>query len=123
MGTGRYLKQQNPSVEVVAVEPDDAFHGIEGLKHMESSILPGIFHEEQLDRKIGVSTDAAYDMVYQLAEREALLVGQSSGAAMCGALEVAKELESGVVVVVFPDMGDRYMSTRLWDRGTVHRKR
>jgi S-sulfo-L-cysteine synthase (O-acetyl-L-serine-dependent) len=82
MGTGRYLKQQNPAVRVIGIEPDDAFHGIEGLKHMPSSIVPGIYHEEELDEKIGVATDAAYDMVQKLAAREGLLVGQSSGAAL-----------------------------------------
>jgi cysteine synthase B len=114
MGTGRFLKSVNPEIEVVAVEPDDSFHGIEGLKHMASSIVPGIYHEEELDRKIGVSTDAAYDMVWQLASVEGLLVGQSSGAALVGALEVAAKLERGTVVTIFPDFGDRYLSTNLW---------
>src|SRR5438874_3214644 len=79
MGTGRYLKEQNRRVEVIAAEPDDAFHGLDGLKHLASSIVPGIFHETELDRKIGVATDEAYDMVYRLGREEALLVGQSSG--------------------------------------------
>jgi cysteine synthase B len=114
MGTGAYLKSQDPNVQVVAVEPDDAFHGIEGLKHMASSIVPGIFHEDKLDLKIGISTEAAYDMVYRLAAEEALLVGQSSGAALCGALQVASPLETGHIVVIFPDLGDRYLSTNLW---------
>lgn len=114
MGTGRYLKTKNPDVRVVAVEPDDAFHGIEGLKHMESSIVPGIYREEELDEKLPVSTDAAYDMVYRLAAGEGLLVGQSSGAAMCAALELGSRLERGLVVVIFPDFGDRYLSTNLW---------
>jgi len=114
MGTGRYLKRQNPAVQVIAVEPDDAWHGLEGLKHMATSIVPGIYHEEELDRKIPVATDAAYEMVYQIAEREGIVVGQSSGAALVGALEVARELRDGVVVVIFPDFGDRYLSTNLW---------
>lgn len=114
MGTGRYLKQQNPHVQVVAVEPDDAWHGLEGLKHMASSIVPGIYHEEELDRKIGVATDAAYEMVYRLGSEEGLVVGQSCGAALVGALQVAREIEAGVVVVIFPDFGDRYLSTSLW---------
>jgi cysteine synthase B len=114
MGTGRYLKSRNRDVEIVAVEPDDAFHGIEGLKHMESSIVPGIYKEHELDRKIGVATDAAYDMVHRLAGSEALLIGQSSGAAMVGALEVARRLDGGCVVVLFPDFGDRYLSTNVW---------
>ncbi|MFI5397995.1 MAG: PLP-dependent cysteine synthase family protein [Candidatus Binatia bacterium] len=114
MGTGRYLKERNPHVQVIAVEPDDAWHGLEGLKHMASSIVPGIYHEEQLDRKISVGTDAAYEMVYQLGSEEGLVLGQSSGAAMIAALQVAKEIDAGVVVVIFPDFGDRYLSTTLW---------
>jgi cysteine synthase B len=114
MGTGRYLKSLNRDVEIVAVEPDDAFHGIEGLKHMASSIVPGIYKEQELDRKVGVATEAAYDMVHRLARSEALLVGQSSGAAMVGALEVARPLDLGCVVVLFPDFGDRYLSTNVW---------
>jgi cysteine synthase B len=114
MGTGCYLKERNPHVQVIAVEPDDAWHGLEGLKHMASSIVPGIYHEEQLDRKISVGTDAAYEMVYQLGSEEGLVLGQSSGAAMVAALQVAKEIDAGVVVVIFPDLGDRYLSTSLW---------
>jgi len=114
MGTGRYLKERNPQIQIVAVEPDDAWHGLEGLKHMASSIVPGIFHEEQLDRKIGVGTDAAYETVYRLGAEEGLVVGQSSGAAMVGALQVAREIDAGVVVLIFCDFGDRYLSTNLW---------
>jgi S-sulfo-L-cysteine synthase (O-acetyl-L-serine-dependent) len=112
MGTGRYLKEKG--VQVIAVEPDDAFHGIEGLKHMETSIVPGIWHPEQLDRKIGIATDASYDMVYRLAADDGLLVGQSCGAAVLGAIEVARDLTSGVIVAILPDFGDRYLSTNLW---------
>jgi cysteine synthase B len=114
MGTGRYLKERNPAVEVIAAEPDDAFHGIEGLKHMASSIVPGIYHEDELDRKVGVSTDDAYNMVYRLGREEGLLQGQSSGAAHVVALQVARALREGTVVVLFPDFGDRYLSTNLW---------
>jgi cysteine synthase B len=114
MGTGRYLKERNSKIEVVAVEPDDAWHGIEGLKHMASSIVPGIYHEDELDRKINVATDAAYETVYRLGEEEGLVVGQSSGANMLAALQVAREIEEGVVVVIFSDFGDRYLSTNLW---------
>jgi cysteine synthase B len=114
MGTGRYLKRRNPAVQVIAAEPEDAFHGLEGLKHMATSIVPGIYAEAELDRKIGVATDHAYDMVYRLGREEGLLVGQSAGAAHVAALEVARPLERGVVVVLFPDFGDRYLSTNLW---------
>lgn len=114
MGTGRYLKERNARIRVVAVEPDDAFHGLEGLKHMASSIVPGIYHEEQLDGKIAVSTEDAYDTVYRLGREEGVLVGQSSGAALWAALKVARELDEGVVVTLFPDFGDKYLSTNLW---------
>ncbi len=114
MGTGRYLKSRNPAVKVIAVEPDDAMHGLEGLKHMASSIVPGIYHESELDGKIPVSTEDAYDMVYALAQDEGVLVGQSSGAAMVAALRVAHGLREGCVVTVFCDFGDRYLSTNLW---------
>jgi cysteine synthase B len=114
MGTGRYLKERNPKIQVIGVEPDDAWHGLEGLKHMASSIVPGIYHEEELDRKINVSTDAAYEIVYRLGNEEGLIVGQSCGAALVAALEVAREIDAGVIVVIFPDFGDRYLSTSLW---------
>jgi cysteine synthase B len=114
MGTGRFLKSKRREVQVVGVEPDDAFHGLEGLKHMASSIVPGIFHEEELDRKIAASTEESYDMVYRLGREEGLVVGQSSGAAMLAALTIGRELREGVIVVLFPDFGDRYLSTNLW---------
>jgi cysteine synthase B len=114
MGTGRYLKEQDAKIQIIAVEPDDAFHGLEGLKHMASSIVPSIYHEEELDKKVPVSTENAYDTVYRLGREEGVLVGQSSGAALWAALEVARELEEGVVVTLFPDFGDKYLSTNLW---------
>ena len=114
MGTGRYLKEQHPGVCIVAAEPEDAFHGLEGLKHMASSIVPGIYHEEQLDQKLGISTEEAYAMVYRLGREEGLLVGQSSGAAHVAALMVARPLRDGTIVVLFPDFGGRYLSTNLW---------
>ena len=114
MGTGRFLKSRNPEVKLIAVEPDDAMHGLEGLKHMASSIVPGIYHENELDDKIQVGTDDAYEMVYALGQIEGILVGQSSGAAMVAALKVALSLREGCVVTVFPDFGDKYLSTNLW---------
>jgi S-sulfo-L-cysteine synthase (O-acetyl-L-serine-dependent) len=114
MGTGRYLKRRNPAIRVIAAEPDDAFHGLEGLKHMASSIVPGIYHESELDGKVGVGTEEAYAMVYRLGREEGLLVGQSCGAALVAALEVARTMREGTIVVLFPDFGDRYLSTNLW---------
>ena len=81
---------------------------------MASSIVPGIYHEQELDEKIPVSTDDAYAMVYRLSQEEGVLVGQSSGAAMLAALKVARKLRSGTLVTIFPDFGDKYLSTNLW---------
>jgi cysteine synthase B len=114
MGTGRYLKEMNRNIRVVAVEPEDALHGLEGLKHMASSIVPGIYHEEELDDKISISTESAYAMVYRLSQEEGILVGQSSGAVMVAALKLARKLRSATIVTVFPDFGDKYLSTNLW---------
>ncbi len=115
MGTGRRLKEFNKDIRVIAVEPESAFHGLEGLKHMASSIVPGIYHEEELDEKVPASTEESYAMTKRLAREEGLLVGQSSGAALLGAMEVAKKLKKGLIVVIFPDGGDKYLSTRLWE--------
>jgi cysteine synthase B len=114
MGAGRYLKERNPSIQIIAVEPDDALHGLEGLKHMASSIVPGIYHEEELDEKISVSTEDAYAMVYRLSQEEGILVGQSSGAAMFATLKLARKLREATLVTIFPDFGDKYLSTNLW---------
>jgi cysteine synthase B len=114
MGAGRFLKSKNRAVKVIAVEPDDAMHGLEGLKHMATSIVPGIYHEKELDEKISVGTEESYEMVYALGQTEGILVGQSSGAAMIAALKVAQSIRDGVVVTLFPDFGDKYLSTNLW---------
>ena len=114
MGSGRFLKEQNPAIQVIAAEPDDPFHGLEGLKHMASSIVPGIYREADLDRKIPVGTEAAYETVYRIGAEEGMVVGQSSGAALWAALQVGRELSEGVIVVIFADFGDRYLSTNLW---------
>jgi cysteine synthase B len=114
MGTGRFLKSKSRAVQVIAVEPDDAMHGLEGLKHMASSIVPGIYHEQQLDDKIQVGTEESYELVYALGQTEGILVGQSSGAAMVAALKVARSIRAGTIVTVFCDFGDKYLSTNLW---------
>lgn len=116
MGTGRRLKDHNRRVEVIAVEPDNALHGLEGLKHMASSIVPGIYKERELDGKIPMPTEPAYEMAERLAREEGLIVGHSSGAAMLGALRTAEKLKEGVVVTIFPDHGDRYFTMLDWER-------
>ncbi|MBI3753685.1 MAG: cysteine synthase family protein [Deltaproteobacteria bacterium] len=115
MGTGRRMKEYNPAIQVIQVEPATPLHGLEGLKHMATSIVPGIYHPEKLDGKVSAPTEESYDMAKRLAREEGLFVGQSSGAAMWGALEAAKNLKEGLIVVLFPDGGDRYLSTRLWE--------
>ena len=114
MGNCRRLKEHNPQIVVKALEPESAFHGIEGLKHMESSIIPGIYDEGALDGKIPIPTEESYEMTRRLAREEGLFVGQSSGAALWGALRLAESLDEGVVVTLFPDAGDKYLSTALW---------
>ena len=99
---------------MIAVEPDDAMHGLEGLKHMATSIVPGIYHEKELDDKIPVGTEESYEMVYALGQTEGILVGQSSGAAMIAALKLARSIDQGNIVTVFCDFGDKYLSTNLW---------
>ena len=111
MGTGRRLKVYNPDIQIIGVQPAYPFHGIEGLKHIESSIKPGIFDETFLDRTIFVETEPAYEMTKRLAREEGILAGQSCGAALHAARELAKELEEGVIVVIFPDGGEIYLTT------------
>jgi len=115
MGTGRRLKELNPKIEIVAVEPFSALHGLEGLKHMASSIVPGIYDEKVHDRKVSVHTEDAYEMCCRLAREEGVLVGFSSGAALQGAFEVALGKTNAVVVTVLCDGGERYMNSRFWE--------
>jgi cysteine synthase B len=115
MGAGRYLREQSSATQLVAVQPDDGFHGLEGLKHMPSAIQPGIFDFSFADRTIEVSTEAAHAMVLRLAREEGLFVGISSGAAVVAATQVALGLDEGLIVTVFPDAGYKYLSDKkLW---------
>jgi cysteine synthase B len=115
VGISRYLRRVSPRTLRVAVEPDAGLHGIEGLKHMATAVVPPIFEPQLADRRVGVATEAAQDMARRLAREEGLLVGVSSGAALVGALRVAVETECGTAVVIFPDGGERYLSDRFWD--------
>ncbi len=107
-GTSRRLKELNPSISCISFQPDLPLHAIEGLKHLESSIVPGIYDPSLADDQLTVSTDEAYEMTRKLAREEGLFVGISSGAAMAAALKVASGLEDGLVVTIFPDSGARY---------------
>ena len=114
-GVGKYLREVNPSVQIIAAQPDSAFHGLEGLKHMPTAIKPGIYDPQFADHTLGIETEASHEMVRQLAREEGLFVGISSGAAALAALQVARELDEGVVVTVFPDAGYKYLSDKaLW---------
>jgi S-sulfo-L-cysteine synthase (O-acetyl-L-serine-dependent) len=114
MGVGRFLKRHNRAIRAIAAEPSDGLHGLEGLKHMPSSIVPGIYDPSVQDEKISVPTEAAYELAHDLARSEGLLVGNSSGAALYAAREVARRTSEGVFVMVFPDGGDRYLSSGLY---------
>jgi cysteine synthase B len=116
VGTGRYLREKLPSVQIVGVQPDAAFHGLEGLKHIPTAIKPLIYDPTLADRISEVSTEASHKMVRRLAREEGLLVGISSGAAAAAALNLARELREGLIVVVFPDAGYKYLSdAALWE--------
>jgi cysteine synthase B len=115
MGAGRFLKEFNPEIVRIGVQPDGPFNGIEGLKHLESAIRPGIFNPNGVDRVIPVTTETAYEMVRRLACEEGLFVGVSAGAAAAAALEIASRLARGKVVAIFPDAGYKYLSERFWE--------
>ena len=113
MGTGSYLKEKKPSVNVVGVEPVKG-HAIQGLKNMEEAIVPQIYHPEQIDDKIIVEDEDAFETARLLAVSEGIFVGMSSGAAVAGALRMAKQMKKGTIVSILPDRGDRYLSTTLF---------
>jgi len=114
-GVGKYLREMSPDVQIIAGQPDAAFHGLEGLKHMRTAIKPGIYNVDFADSTVEVSTEDAHAMVLRLAREEGLFVGVSSGAATVAATQVASELEEGLVVTVFPDAGFKYLSDKnLW---------
>lgn len=114
MGTGRRLKEFNPDISVISVEPATPIHGLEGMKQMATSLVPGIYEEHFPDRKMFVETEEAYVVVKRLAAEEGIFVGYSSGAALAASLKLANELERGLIVTIFPDRGDRYLSTSFW---------
>ena len=118
MGIGRYLKARKPSIHLAAVQPDEEFHGIEGLKHLPSAIVPDIYDASVPDHQLGIGTDAAFDLTRALATTEGLFAGASTGAALAGAITLGHDLaargEPAVIVAIAPDGGGRYLSTGLW---------
>ena len=119
VGTGRWLKRVNPDIQLISFQPDSPLHGMEGMKHLETAMVPGIYDSSLADDNIEVSTEEAHDMVKRLARKEGLLVGNSAGGALAAALKVAAELSHGVVVTVFPDAAYKYMGQAFWEESNV----
>jgi cysteine synthase B len=120
-GTGRRLKEFNPAIQIISLQPDSPFHGLEGLKHMETAIKPGIYDSGFADRDIGISTEETYAMNRRLAREEGLLVGISAATAMVGSLKIAEEEAAqgrqAVIVTLFPDNAYKYLSGAPWTNG------
>lgn len=119
IGTSRRLKELNPAVQAVSLQPDSPFHGLEGLKHLPTSLVPSIYDPNLADREIAIETEAAYEMARRLGREEGLLVGISAAAAVVAGLQIAQEEASAgreaVIVVVLPDAADKYLSERFWE--------
>ena len=113
MGVSKVLKEHNPDIKIVCAHPVKG-HYIQGLKNMEEAIVPSIYDPSQIDITIMVETEVAYEMTRQIVSQEGIFVGMSSGAAMYAAVEIAKRIASGTIVVIFPDRGEKYLSTNLF---------
>lgn len=118
MGTGKRLKEYNPDIQIISLQPDSPFHGLEGLKHMPTAIKPGIYNENLADQNIGISTEETYAMARRLAREEGYLVGISAATALVGALQIAEAVaaqgQAGVIVTLFPDNAYKYLSEAFW---------
>jgi cysteine synthase B len=114
VGTSKRLKEHDPAIRTIAVQPEDAFHGLEGLKHLPTAIVPKIWDASVADEVWGAPTEPAYDLARAIASTEGLLVGHSSGAALWAIGKLAATIREGVVVTIFPDSGDRYLSMGLY---------
>ncbi len=114
VGTGRRLRAFRHDIKLISVQPESPLNGIEGLKHMETAIRPGIYDESLADEDLRVSTERAFALTRKLATEEGLLVGVSSGAALAATLDVAARIREGVIVTIFPDSGTRYLSEEFW---------
>jgi len=114
VGVGRRFREFNSAIRLISVQPDSPLHGLEGLKHMQTAIVPGIYDQSIADEDVGVSTEEAFELTRQLA-RTGLFVGISSGASLAAAVDVARRSPNAVIVVIFPDGGEKYLSERFWD--------
>lgn len=120
VGTARRLKELNPEIGCISLQPDSAFHGIEGAKHMASAIVPKIYDAKLADADLGISTEESYSYAIRASREEGLLLGISAGAAIAGCLRVARGIkpqQEAVIVTIFPDSGDKYLSERFWTEG------
>ena len=117
IGAGKRLREYNPKIQVIGVQPDSPFHGLEGLKHIPTSIQPKIYEPSFPDEVVEVGTEEAQRMIKELARKEGVLVGPSSGAAVAASLKIAKEIEEANIVTILPDSGQRYLSERFWEEG------
>jgi cysteine synthase B len=119
MGTSRYLKEQNPAIQAISFQPDSPFHGLEGMKHMATALVPAIYNPHLADRDLAVETEAAYGMAKWLAREEGVLVGISAAAALVASVQIAREEAAAgrqaVIVTILPDSADKYLSERFWD--------
>ena len=114
MGTSKFLKEKNKKIKTIGVQPDDSLHGLEGLKHIPSSIVPGIYNEDQLDEIYWANTEKSYEVMEKLVKLEGMFVGHSGGAVVLAALEELEMVDKATIVCVIPDGGYRYLSGGVW---------
>ncbi|MBK9316215.1 MAG: cysteine synthase family protein [Acidobacteria bacterium] len=115
MGVGRRLRELNPGTRLISMQPDSPFHGLEGLKHMETAIVPGIYDDQLADEQVKVSTEEAFETVRRLARHAGWLVGISAAANVAAAMQVANRIDEGVIVTILCDDGSKYLSEKLWE--------
>ena len=115
MGTGRRLRKLNAEIQLISMQPDSPFHGLEGLKHMPSAIIPGIYDDKLADKNVEVQTETAQELVRHMARKKGILAGLSSGAALAAARHVSAKIKEGIIVTVFPDGGQRYIEDNFWN--------
>ncbi len=114
-GIARRMKAVNKRIRTISFQPDSPYHGLEGMKHLETAIVPGIYDAALVDENLEIDTETAFEMTRRLAREEGLFVGVSAGAAMAAALKVAKQIDKGVIVTIFPDGGSKYLSEDFWE--------
>jgi cysteine synthase B len=119
MGVTKRLKELNPSIQCISMQPNSPLHGLEGMKHMASALVPGIYDRNLADEQVEVATEDAHQMVLRLAREEGILVGVSSGGNLVAAMAVAEKLKEGVVVTIFCDSAAKYLSEDFWHEASA----